>query len=118
MSGSIWKISSAPTVTVSIIGEGTSLASWEDLNWFGKPTKGQVQTFCETEFDILLDFSHDVFDPLRFIMAITPAKFIIGSEKRNADLYDLLIQSKEEMSNMELLKNINHYTNQLSGKQS
>ena len=74
--------------------------------------------FCETEFDILLDFSHDVYDPLRFIMAITPAKFIIGSEKQNADLYDLLIQSEHDLTNMELLKNITHYTNQLSGKQS
>ena len=90
----------------------------KDMNWYGKPTKGQVQAFCKTEFDILLDFSHDVFDPLRFIMAITPAKFIIGSEKRNVEYYDLLIQSDEELSNMELLKNINHYTNQLSGKQS
>ena len=90
----------------------------KDLNWYGKPMKGQVQSFCETEFDVLLDFSHDVFEPLRFIMSITPAKFIIGSEKRNSDFYDLLIQSDEELSNMELLKNINHYTNQLSGKQS
>lgn len=90
----------------------------KDLNWYGKPQKGQVLTFCETEFDILMDFTHDVFDPIRFIMAITPAKFIIGSEKRNMDYYDLLIESKEDMTNMELLKNINHYTNQLSGKQS
>lgn len=90
----------------------------KDLNWYGKPMKGQVQSFCKTEFDVLLDFSHDVFEPLRFIMSVTPAKFIIGSEKRNADFYDLLIQSDEELSNMELLKNINHYTNQLSGKQS
>ena len=90
----------------------------KDLNWYGKPMKGQVQSFCETEFDVLLDFSHDVFEPLRFIMSITPAKFIIGSEKRNMDYYDLLIESKEDMTNMELLKNINHYTNQLSGKQS
>lgn len=90
----------------------------KDLNWYGKPKKEQILNFCETEFDILLDFSHDVYDPLRFIMAITPAKFIIGSEKQNADLYDLLIQSEHDLTNMELLKNITHYTNQLSGKQS
>lgn len=90
----------------------------KDLNWYGKPKKEQILNFCETEFDILLDFSHDVYDPLRFILAITPAKFIIGSEKQNADLYDLLIQSEHDLTNMELLKNITHYTNQLSGKQS
>ncbi|MCQ2262723.1 MAG: hypothetical protein MJZ70_00400 [Bacteroidales bacterium] len=90
----------------------------KDLNWYGKPEKVQIRDFANTEFDILIDFSHDVFDPLRLIMNLSPAKFIVGSEKRNVDCYDLLIQTEKEISNIELLKNITHYTNQLSGKQS
>lgn len=89
----------------------------KDLNWYGRPEKVQIKDFYNMEFDILLDFSHDVFDPLRLIMELSRAKLIIGSEKRNLKYYDLLIQTEEDISNMELLKNISHYTNQLSGTQ-
>ncbi len=90
----------------------------KDLNWYGKPEKVQIHDFINTDFDVLIDFSHDVFDPIRLIMSLSPAKFIIGSEKQNVEFYDLLIQSEHTISNMELLKNITHYTNQLAGKQS
>lgn len=88
----------------------------KDLNWYGKPEKGQIKDFVNMEFDMLIDFSHDVFDPLRLIMAITPAKLIVGSEKRNTEYYDLLIQSEEPLSNMELLHNIDKYTLKLAGE--
>ncbi|MBO4645599.1 MAG: hypothetical protein J5642_03685 [Bacteroidales bacterium] len=88
----------------------------KDLNWFGRPNKVQIEDFCKIDFDIMIDFSHQKFDPIRLMMQITPAHFIVGGNKENIDCYDLLIDSEQELTHNELINEIAKYTSSLSGE--
>lgn len=88
----------------------------KDLNWFGKPEKVQINDFINTEFDLLLDFTHQPYSVIQLMLALSHAHFIVGSQKENAQYYDLLINSDTEIENCDLLKHIAHYTQQLIGE--
>lgn len=87
----------------------------KDLNWYGRIEKKLTKEFAEKDFDILIDFSHQPFDPIRLIMSISRAHFIVGAQKENMSYYDLLINSEEELNHAALLKNVETYTRKLSG---
>ena len=87
----------------------------KDLNWYGKPEKGQIIDFMDIDFDILIDFSHEAYPPLQVIMALSKAHLIIGSVQENAPFYDILINSEYGFSNTELLHHVDTYTHKLSG---
>lgn len=88
----------------------------KDLNWYGKPEKVQVTDFLKEDFDILIDFTHQPFDPIRVLLAISPSHFIIGSEKANNEFYDLLINTDKLLSHKELYENVERYTKNLAGE--
>ncbi len=89
----------------------------KDLNWYGKPEKVQVTDFQKVDFDILLDFTHAPFAPIKMLLAVSPAHFIVGSEKSNAEYYDLLINTDAALSHQDLYRNIDQYTKNLTGEQ-
>ncbi len=84
------------------------------LNWFGCPTMVQVQDFIKKDFDILIDFNLRQNAPVKAILALSNAKFIVGREKNSSDLYDLFID-KSPKDNQTYLKEIDTYTKMLSG---
>ena len=88
----------------------------KDLNWYGRFEKQLTREFAEKDFDILIDFSHQPFDPIRLIMSISKAHLIVGAQKDNAPYYDLFINSEEELTHAALLKNVETYTRKLSGE--
>lgn len=88
----------------------------KDLNWYGKPEKVQIEDFIKSDFDVLIDFSQKPHDPIRLILNLSHAHFIVGSLKDNAPFYDLLIHADQQFENKELLRHINHYTQQLKGE--
>lgn len=88
----------------------------KDLNWYGKPEEEHMLDFLKVDFDILLDFTHQPFAPIRTILAVSPSHFIIGSAKENAEFYDLHINSDRILSHQELYRNVELYTKNLSGE--
>jgi hypothetical protein len=84
------------------------------LNWYGNPTMVQVQDFIQKDFDVLIDFNYRYNPPVRAILSLSNAKFIIGREPENSTLYDLFMD-KSLKDNQSYLKEIYTYTKMLTG---
>ena len=88
----------------------------KQLNWYGEPNMVQVQDFINEEFDILLDFNYRYHVPVDFILSTSAARFVIGSCKEYADVYDLLLQT--EIGNYtQFINSVSVYTRKLSGNE-
>lgn len=88
----------------------------KNLNWFGKPDFVQMKDFLEKEFDMLIDFNTNAFQPNEFILAQTHAKFIVGTIAKFQPLYDLFIETENKTDQIELLKHIHYYSKKLTGE--
>lgn len=88
----------------------------KNLNWFGKPDFVQMKDFLAKEFDMLLDFNTNAYQPNEFILSQTNSKFIIGTIKEFQPLYDLYIETENNKDQIELLKHIHHYSKKLTGE--
>lgn len=89
---------------------------YKDLNWYSRPEKVQIKDFINTEFDILIDFSHENYPALQAILELSHAHFIVGGASCKAKHYDLLINTPEKLSHQGLLTHIECYTKQLAGE--
>ncbi len=79
-----------------------------NVNWFYKPNNPLTDTFCDKEFDILIDMSmgHDL--PLRFIVGLSKARLKIGNADSENPYYDFTI--KMDKNDPEgYLKQVVHY---------
>jgi hypothetical protein len=81
----------------------------KDLNWWGIPSCDQSTNFCETEFDILIDFTKNDCLPLRFVMQDSKAKFKVGRSYDTLVDYDLTIQTKEDATFDKYASQVNHF---------
>jgi hypothetical protein len=88
----------------------------KNVNWYGKPHFVQLNDFIHRDFDILIDFSRRDLPPLRYILAASKAKLIIGANEHRQDLYDIFIDDKTGMDHLKLLKTIHNYLLKLTGK--
>lgn len=89
----------------------------KDLNWYGKPQKIQVLDYEKKAFDMLIDFTKRPLLPIRSILELSQAKCIVGGNKNHRDSYDLFIGGENDLSSHQLLKNIDIYTQKLTGEQ-
>jgi len=87
----------------------------KNLNWFGKPHFVQLDDFINKDFDILIDFSRNDLAQLRYILASSKAKLIIGANEYAQDLYDIYIKDEANLDNLKLLKIIHNYLLKLTG---
>ncbi len=84
----------------------------EDLNWFRKPNKASIDTFMETPFDLLINFSPVEILPLEYICAHSAAKYIIGNGTQHLNnYYDCLIMVNDADSPDAFMENVHHYLN-------
>ena len=90
--------------------------SKKELNWFGKPNFSQLNDFLNKDFDILIDFSRNDLEPLRYVLSSSKAKLLTGANDYAQDLYDLFVKNDEEMDDLRLLKIIHDYLLKLTGK--
>jgi len=81
----------------------------KNLTWYGAPNFVQMSDFLQKEFDLLIDFTKTAFAPVRYMLALSHAKFIVGSAFENQQLYDLYIAG-DDNDCAHLLKNIQFYT--------
>ena len=80
------------------------------VNWYNKPTAPFAQSFCEEEFDLLIDLSMEDYRPLIYVGALSRAHFKAGRySERNAKYYDLMIHSEQVETLGEYIKHVRHY---------
>lgn len=68
--------------------------SAKELNWYGKPSSVIVKNFIHEEYDLLIDLNvHDHF-VLKYISALSKAKFKVGKyNEKDESIYDMMIDA-------------------------
>ena len=71
-----------------------------------------VNKFVNADFDILINLNCEKNFPLKYVCALTKAKFKIGSyEKRNSFMYDFMIDVPSPVGLLDFIEHVNHYLN-------
>ncbi|MDP4290428.1 MAG: hypothetical protein Q8908_05050 [Bacteroidota bacterium] len=85
------------------------------VNWFYKPTAPFVQSFCEEEFDLLIDLSMDDYKPLIYTGLLSKAHFKVGRyTERNAKFYDLMIHSEQVQTLHDFIQHVRNYISKVN----
>ncbi|TND08932.1 MAG: Uncharacterized protein FD123_1786 [Bacteroidetes bacterium] len=78
--------------------------------WNGKPADPILANFVEEEHDILLDLNMNDLLPLRYLTAVSRARFKVGRwEEDDHDLHDMLIDSPPAKGLKNFLRHIDTY---------
>lgn len=89
----------------------------KDLNWHLKPAGGNATRFLSMDFDILIDLSSGDSIPLRYICAMSDARFKVGRmSDKGRDIYDMMISLGEDVVLREQFKQIDHYLNMINSQ--
>lgn len=88
----------------------TRFFSPRETNFFLKPTAVNVKQFLAKEFDVLIDFSKNKFEPLRYLTAMCDAPFKVGRyAKEDEEFYDLMIALEDHKTEREFFNQLMHY---------
>lgn len=85
-----------------------------DVSLFGKPRRGDGVNFLHQEFDILIDLSIIKSLVLQYILIHTQAKFKIGWQAEDPNIYDLEIDVTANPHCRFLMDQIIHYLEKLN----
>ena len=89
----------------------------KQLNWYHRPANNFVENFIEEENDVLIDLNIRDSFPLRYLGAISKAKFKIGKfSNDNEPLYDLMIQTDESKNLKYFLRQVDTYLGMINNK--
>ena len=80
----------------------------KDLNWYYKPQNYIINNFVEKDYDILINLCDSTCIPIKYLAGSSQAKFKVGKYEENIDLYDMMIDVKENTLSA-LIKEIHHY---------
>ncbi len=102
-----------PTLTYSKLEY--DFFSLKELNWVGKPTTHIIDNFINEEFDLLIDLNiHDHF-ALKYISALSKAKFKVGKYKeKDEEIYDMMIDSDNTQKLKYFLRQVDTYITMLN----
>jgi hypothetical protein len=89
--------------------------SSKETNWFEKPTTHIINNFMEEEYDLLIDLNiHDHF-PLKYISALSKAKFKVGKYKEDdEEIYDMMIDADNTQTLKYFLRQVDTYITMLN----
>lgn len=77
------------------------------LNWYYRPVSDSIDPFINKEFDILLNLNLDETYPVKYILAMSKAKFKAGVYSEGQELLDLMIDiQKEKTAILDLQKEL------------
>ncbi|MDR0667814.1 MAG: hypothetical protein LBF90_04250 [Prevotellaceae bacterium] len=62
------------------------------LNWYNRPSSGEINTFIETPFDILIDFSPEPLFPLHYIATLSHAAMRVGRSAYPGNPYEFRLE--------------------------
>jgi hypothetical protein len=84
-------------------------------NWFNKPKASFVESFCEEEFDLLIDLTMEDYKPLLYVGALSRAHFKAGRyTERNAKYYDLMIHTEQVQTLYDFIQHVRHYISKVN----
>ncbi len=93
---------------------GLDFFTKKDLNYKMIPTDPIVRNFINEKFDILINLNSGKCFPLRYISAMSRARFRVGRYlKSDIDYYDMMVQMKGEPSIKVVIEEIEHFLKQL-----
>ena len=98
----------------------TQTLNWDILipkkvNWFHKPVASFVKSFCDQEFDLLIDLTMEDFQPIIYTGALSRAHFKTGRyTERNAKYYDLMINTEQVQTLLEFIQHVKHYISKVN----
>lgn len=82
----------------------------KQLNWYMKPSDPFINNFIEEEHDILIDLNITDHFPLRYIAAISNAKFKVGRLlEQTAGIYDLTIDTGASPDLKSFMRDVDTY---------
>lgn len=87
----------------------------KDLNWYYKPQNYIIKNFVEKNYDILINLCDSDCIPIKYLAGTSQAKFKVGKYEEDIDLYDMMIDVKENTLSA-LIKEIHHYLNVINQK--
>ena len=87
----------------------------KDLNWYYKPQNYIIKNFVEKDYDILINLCDSACIPIKYLAGKSQAKFKVGKYEEDIDLYDMMIDVKENTLSA-LIKEIHHYLTVINQK--
>lgn len=97
------------------IGDDTyNFISKKDLSFLMQPKTEAAQTFIQTPFNLLFVLSNKRFFAIDYISSLSKASFKTGKANVNNQLFDLMIELKDDKSLDELKTQIMHYLSMLN----
>jgi hypothetical protein len=102
-----------PTLTYSKLEY--DFFSSKETNWFGKPTTHIIDNFMEEGFDLLIDLNiHDHFS-LKYVTALSNAKFKVGKYKEEDEkIFDMMIDADNTQTLKYFLRQIDTYISMMN----
>jgi len=85
-----------------------------DVSFCGRPKSGDGVHFVQEEFDILVDLSMAKTVPLQYILVHSAAKFKVGWQAGDTNMYDLEIDVNSNPSCRFLMEQIVYYLEKLN----
>jgi len=106
-----------PTLTYSKLEY--DFFSTKELNWMGTPNSVVIRNFINEEFDLLIDLNiHDHF-PLKYIAALSKARFKVGKfDQNDIEIHDMMIDSDGTKTVKYFLRQIDTYITMLNKKET
>ena len=87
--------------------KGFDFFSKNELNWYSRPVSPVVEEFIKEPFDLLINLSLEDYFPIRYITALSPARFKTGRFSPDDVYLDLMIDiEKEKLIMKDLQKEI------------
>lgn len=89
---------------------GIDFFTRKNLSWSMIPGNLAVSNFIHEPYDIVINLAENSCFPLRYIAALSHARFRVGRfDRRNTPCYDLMLNIKDDVGISELLVQIENY---------
>ncbi|MFL5762794.1 MAG: DUF6913 domain-containing protein [Bacteroidia bacterium] len=89
--------------------------SLKELSWLGKPNSTIIRNFIDEEYDLLIDLNIQDHFALKYIAALSKAKFKVGKfDEEGFDIHDLMIDSDNTKTIKYFLRQIDTYITMLN----
>jgi hypothetical protein len=96
---------------------GLDFFSRKNLNWQMIPANPVVNNFINESFDILINLNNNKCFPLRYISAVSHARFRVGRfDKKNVICYDMMIQLNGEPGIKTIIEEVENFLRQIKNK--
>lgn len=93
----------------------------KELNWYMKPplsSSSSIEKFIYEEIDVLIDLNIYDYFPLKYISALSKAKFKIGQySDENKPVYDMMIEADSSKGVKYFLRQVDIYLQMINKKE-